>query len=411
MFEHATFSGTIGFREELFPISFSVNVDVSCRLNIDCDPLPVEAFRHLRQACGRPGEISQALTLRGRSEDGHWTFSSTDIEVRGYRLAPSGYRIDVFALAAGLTSTISDTEVSLLRFRLRGYKSIPHAPIATALGTLMVRGSGRPADADEVCGVIELKQQHKNDFPDWTCQADAMIGFVHRGICFGRGNRSQVPVTECIHGGALELVFYSGPSSPPGLAVIPPFDQQRFLEALVRRHESSTAFPSALWTVVGWLQSDTGFDEGRFLVAMTALETVLGCVLSVDNYVAPKADFEVLRDQLLTTVKCFSIGEDSRAIFEGKVRGLNQRSFSQKIDSLIRRYALPTDVFSEEAIKSIIKLRNDVVHRGVVASRGPMWESVLLVRDLVSRVILRELDYNGSHESYTHLYAKQHSKA
>lgn len=119
-----------------------------------------------------------------------------------------------------------------------------------------------------------------------------------------------------------------------------------------------------LWTAIGWLHNDNSFDEGRFLMSMTALEAMVEHVIRKSlTTIMPKEDFGAVKTKLLEALAASSLDGTSRQIFEGKVKGLNGRTLSQKIQALRDHYGLSKAIFTDEAIVEIIKSRNALLIR------------------------------------------------
>lgn len=71
------------------------------------------------------------------------------------------------------------------------------------------------------------------------------------------------------------------------------------LKSLVDRYFDVGPIPEAIWTALGWMQSDTTFDELRFLTAMTALETLIETELPAkEGTTIANSEFATLRASL-----------------------------------------------------------------------------------------------------------------
>ncbi|MBN9278769.1 MAG: hypothetical protein J0I57_14245, partial [Hyphomicrobium sp.] len=95
-------------------------------------------------------------------------------------------------------------------------------------------------------------------------------------------------------------------------------------------------------------------------------------------------------------------------IFEGKLKSLNRRSLSQKIQTLRDHYGLSKDVFSDHAIIHVIKARNDIVHTGELSTHRDLWTKEVFVRELIALIVFQELGYEGPYESYVNGYRTVH---
>jgi hypothetical protein len=54
----------------------------------------------------------------------------------------------------------------------------------------------------------------------------------------------------------------------------------------------------------------------------------------------------------------------------------------------------------DSAIKKLVDLRNDIVHRGMSAGAQDLWESIILVREIIVRIVLTMVKFEGQYECY-----------
>ncbi|WP_292271715.1 hypothetical protein [Mesorhizobium sp.] len=143
-------------------------------------------------------------------------------------------------------------------------------------------------------------------------------------------------------------------------------------------------------------------------MSMTALEAMVEHVIPKSlTTIMPKEDFGAVKTKLLEALAASSLDGTSRQIFEGKVKGLNGRTLSQKIQALRDHYGLSKAIFTDEAIVEIIKSRNDIVDTGESAGRREIWPKVVFVREPISHIVFHQI-YSGPYESYIDGYRMIH---
>jgi len=69
----------------------------------------------------------------------------------------------------------------------------------------------------------------------------------------------------------------------------------------------------------------------------------------------PKANFDPLREKLLQALEDSEIDQTLREIFVGKIKGLNGRALSQKIEALRDHCGLLAKMFTDQATVDAIK--------------------------------------------------------
>lgn len=403
--ERKRFSGSITRGEDIIPLEFDVWADEDGRLAIEPLALNTQAVFTLQGAMGEPGSYSESLVLQGISEDGSTFFSDTT-ELHGARFGTHENTVSVEARKAKVTIPIDKApKAPLVRLWFRGFKSFRNPSVTMSLGDVGVAGPNKSANKDEMAGYVALQASGDVNLDGWLRRADEFLTFMHLGLAFGHGGRLQTPRMDVIVGNTWEATYYDGNGFAKSLSPIHHLNQGPFIKALAKRFDDPKPFPDMLWTAVGWLHNGNPFDEARFLMAMTALETVVEHVIpKVLTTIMPKNDFGPVRDKLLTALSECDLQETPTEIFQGKIKGLNGRTLSQKIQALRDHYGLPIDIFSDEAIVAIIKARNGIVHTGESTKASDLWPKEMFVRELIALIVFHELGYNGPYESYINGY-------
>lgn len=134
-----------------------------------------------------------------------------------------------------------------------------------------------------------------------------------------------------------EVTYYEGNGFGPGLPPIHHINQGQFIEALAKRFDDPEPFPDMLWTAVGWLHNNNTFDEGRFLMSMTALEAIVEHITPKSlTTVIPKEVFRIVRDNLVEVLSVSPLDDTPRQIFEGKNQEPQRTDSSSKNSSSSR---------------------------------------------------------------------------
>jgi hypothetical protein len=298
-----------------------------------------------------------------------------------------------------------------MKFWMRSFNSFWNPVVETPLGHIAVWGNEKTVPNDEVSGSITLQAKSAQVEADWPKQAEALLMFLWRGLAFAHGSRLQSPRTDYYCVGEVIYTFYHGASFASGFPTIPFLEQGPFIKALCARYFQQPPLAEMIWTAIGWLHLETIADEGRFVSAMTALETVVEHLIPKgQTTVVPKHDFTAVRDQLIAAVEASTLSDDPKAIYIGKLKGLNARSLSQKVEALRDHYGLAVDKYDMARIVAVIKLRNAIVHTGV-ADQDDIWDKILFVRELIADIVFHEIGYTGVRESYLDGHKIVHPKS
>jgi hypothetical protein len=129
-----------------------------------------------------------------------------------------------------------------------------------------------------------------------------------------------------------------------------------------------------------------------------------------DLALRPKKQFEKLRDEILAAarrqLKDLSMEEDAIndevAVLRPKLNDLNRRTLKDKIHLLAKRWGVPLDGISDEALGKAKQARDHIVHRGQYEPKDPsedLMDHVRLTRELVVRFVLAALEFEGAYTS------------
>lgn len=404
VFNETSFEGKISVGSAEQDITFVCRAGEDCRLVIDPLSVSGDVYIALHNSMGRPGGHGDSVTLNGESADGI-RFSSDDMGIRGLNAGNAGFAVRLRTGEASITlprkADAKDVAVGL-KLSLRGFKSFRPRPVQSQLGQVVVQGANKGVSPDLVSGAICVQAtdtNHPNE--SWFHDAEALAEFVWKGLQFGHGGRLQIPLLQVYRPDEVIATFYHGSGRPAHLPAIHFLDQSEFIAAIVKRYETAEPFPDEVWQAVGWLNNDSSIDEVRYLTLMTAIETILhSLVPDAPSTLIPKSDFKPIRDALIQTLAPFDLSEDQQNVLASSIRQINRAPLSQRLQAVVEKYGLPSDVFDQGLIRRLNKQRVSIVHQGNALDDDNLWECLLHARDLIALIVFSELGYNGRHESY-----------
>ncbi|KFL29539.1 hypothetical protein JP75_20425 [Devosia riboflavina] len=221
-------------------------------------------------------------------------------------------------------------------------------------------------------------------------------------MALAHGGRLQVPIVEYASGDLTEAKFYAGQGSAAEFAVFPYLNHGPFIQALADRFFDKGPLPETLWTAMVWMHAETTFDEIRFFTGMTALEAIIESQLGERRgTIIPKQTFAPLRsaiDQVIDGAD--GLSKEAMAILKGRIAGINSKSFGEKIDALFDEYGISRADFDGPTIVGLVRLRNEIVHRGTIPGDSSIWPQIILVRELITRILLSEIGFVGHYDCY-----------
>lgn len=400
--EDERYEGTLGVSGERFPIGFRLSIGADCRVAFELEPVDGETYLAVVRRDGRPGQSQFEFSVSGRSATGK-IVASDSMSMTGARANDNGHVIRVATRVATVRVPLEKpAKKPILRLWFRAFTSFLNSPINTPLGCMAVQGAAKDVGSDDMSGSVAIEAPDGAVDSDWKEKAEQFLRHMHQGLAFAHGGRLQTPRLDYVEESTFHATFFAGTGFQPEFAVQHFLNHDPFIQALVDRYFEKGPLPEVLWTALGWIQTDSIFDEIRFLTAMTALETIAeGAFPTGVGTIIPKAQFKPLRLKLEGAILAEAdLPDEPRRIFLGKVAGLNRGSFNEKIAALFDHYKISRRDFEGGVVADLIRLRNDIVHRGTMPDDVDIWPSIILVRELVARIILKEVGFIGRYCCY-----------
>lgn len=401
------FAGDIALDGHQIPIRLTASAGPSGRLELAVDPIPAEspsvAFGLLMRSLGRPGGVIDEFALECADSAGR-RITSNCAYLAGYNHNSKGLNIELRTREATLTMTAASAhQRPLLQFRLLGFACFPAVHVPSTIGSLTLHGATRAAATNAITGYLAAEAADTCDSATWRASAVHMLTHIRTVLAFARGAPLPVPVTEYYCGPDTEVTFHErGAGSAP---MMPPFshlDLKPIVTAAVTNIENVEHCRDAFELAVGWLSVPTAIDEIRFLSGMTALESVAWRSLpsSKTSILSRSKSDKFARHIRAVVDEQRYIDDPDREAIKQKIPELNRRSFIQQIEALLEHWNVSRSSIETETLVELIKLRNNIAHRGAAAEDESLWPSILLIREIVVRLVLSMLRFEGTYRCY-----------
>jgi len=203
------------------------------------------------------------------------------------------------------------------------------------------------------------------------------------------------------------------PSSEPRFPLFSYKNLTPIVSLAVERYTEELCENSGIDVAIEWFLMHPRYTEAEFLTGMTALEHLIhvfvkknpeGGIFTGDIFkevVRPrlKAALDEVFQSLQNTVPK---EEEVQEVLSQRLGMLNQRSLQTNLRTLLTHCAVPV-LGIEKEIPSLIKLRNEIVHRGHKAESGlpqPLSYYTAVLRELLTRIFLSLLQYRDEYQSY-----------
>ncbi len=402
LLEETVFEGKISYNDVTAHISFGITITDECRIIFDIKPVASKVFLLISKSQGKAGTLIEDLSLHGESKGGE-QFSSQSVYLVSYKTSDAGFHIFLAAREVKIIFLAAQPiEKPVLRRWFRSFKTFRNSIVETSLGKLIVEGDNQKGSHDDMSGAVALESNLKIEETEWLENGNNFLRHMHNGLAFAHGGRLQCPRVDYIHNTFVETTIYQGEGFKPELAVQHYLNHDPFIKALVQRYENYGPLSEIYWTALGWMQTHSTFDKVRFLTAMTAIEAIVNNELPKRySRLIEKPIFKSIHRKINNLLKNDkSLSEEQLLTLSNGISQLNRRSLRSKINALFEYYDIPKNDFDDVTIRKLVSLRNDIVHRGIISGEENIWSSIVLVRDLFTRIVLREIGFEGKYCCY-----------
>ena len=202
-------------------------------------------------------------------------------------------------------------------------------------------------------------------------------------------------------------------SSEPRFPLFSYINLPPIVSLVVERYTEELCENSGIDVAIEWFLIHPRYTEAEFLTGMTALEHLIHVFVkrNPQGGILPRSTFKkVVRPRLRAALdevfqslsqNVVPNAREAQEVMTQKLGELNRRILQTNLQALLTHYAVPV-LEIEEEIRSLIELRNQIVHRGHKAESNllqPLSYYAAVLRELLTRVFLSVLQYKGEYQS------------
>ena len=403
------FTGEFTIGTDRVPITLTACAGPSGRLELDVEPISTSIY---------PSGVRALLQL----VDGSWyTFREFGFDCKtagGKRLkSDTAYLVGHNLNSRGLNVTLRTRQASLkmmssesrdqpeLRFWLLGFECFPAVDATSGLGSVVARGATQATGTDEITGCIAVKGPPDSELSAWRESAEHMLKHLRSVLAFARASPLPMPVAEFYYGDGVEATFYqTGGGHAPETPPMSHLNLEDIVVTAVTNIETVDAYREVFEMAIGWFVVRTTVDEIRLLSGMTALESLTS--RSPDKSPTSTVRSSEFRKFSKTVKKLVAeytgFDDANKKAITAKIPDLNRHRSStrDKIEALLNQWNIPRTSIGSDVLRELIVLRNEVVHTGSAPKNKDLWPSILFVREILVRLVLSMLKYEGTYQCY-----------
>lgn len=401
------------WKEHILDVSVSIKFDKAGDIRLVFDPVPVRSDTSFLHSLF--DSRAESFVLQGRTRTGRTlTCPAAHLVSKNTRHDSNGAFITVSATTYDIDIVVprrrkQPIQSGFVEYWVAGLKSFGPLSSDSTLGKFSIVGAGRSKDHSSLNSYVRVDSA-----------AEVQGDLVALDGCIDR----LLEILSLASGRFLNWSvrrFFSEPGGlrihgrGPGIASLPMFpmfpyqDLRPVVDSALANYTASLRESTGLGVAIAWSLMHPPYPEADFLCGMTALEHLVD-VDSEETGLLPKPFFKsvvrpavehALRTAMSANVPGVAVQNPSEteiAMIQ-KVPDLNRRSLRQNVESFLDRKRVPIDDISSQ-IPGLVKLRNDIVHRGIGSDVDALFDLSAVLRELLARVFLQTLSYKGPYISY-----------
>jgi len=396
------FEGSICIGKVTYPLGFTASTNGLHELELAFDVLSAESgiavFKAFMTA-GKPGEHVKWHVIAGSSEDG-WSFYTDSFESHKFNLQTGTLSGTVYSSFVFSPDHESPTRLGMERW-MRGFNSWDGARVETPLGIAGVESHVSNQDRQLVSARVGITQEEFSDPIKWGIKAREYLNYVCAGLSFIDGGWVAYPIERFSTPLGSFWRFIAVSSSPREFSPEHSLSNSEMLKALFESYFREPVPKDNFWDAVSWMYLPTTNNEGRFLGAMTAIEFWLSLEFDAEGDFShlSEEEFSPIFSVIFSVLKIAKVPQPMIDGAENRIRNLRQFSLKQKIVKAFERRGISLTDISKSYLQQMITRRNTLIHEGKWLD-GMDWEMVYLARELVTRIVLHTISFEGTYDSY-----------
>jgi hypothetical protein len=295
-------------------------------------------------------------------------------------------------------------EANRVVYWLPGVRCFRTPPVNGKYGRVLLRGETRPKSHEVLNGQLIIDMAKIDSSP--LDRVDSYVERILRVLSAGSGRSLQWSVREAYRAGTGLEIRFVGPSAAttPRFPLFHYLNWKPALEVAVRDYAEKPEGSTGLGVAIAWMNMSAHFTEGDFITGMTALEHLINRRRGTSRSLIDNAQFRAeVRPRLEAAVReaCaeISLDADVQNAFLQRVRQLNYHSLRKDLEAYLLKERVPVDDLQEDVAR-LVKMRNGLIHHGLVEDINELVRLERVLRELLSRVVMALLDYQGEYCSY-----------
>lgn len=305
-----------------------------------------------------------------------------------------------------------------IEYLVQGLQCFGHVSTEAPFGNVNIAGCTKPTDYDLLSGrvLVDAPLSETSLSPDQIEIIDSGVRRLLDILSLAEGRFMKWSRRQIRLGGRLHSALFRGPmsSSKPIFPLFSFLHLDPIVTLAIERYTKELCEKTGIDVAIEWFLMHPRYTEAEFLTGMTALEHLIHVFVEKNPKSGnlPKSFFkknvrpciEAALKEVIQSLPLKSKSDEQEVlrVMSQNIGKLNQRSLRTNLEDLIAYYTVPVLDLKDE-IRTLINLRNDIVHRGHMEESNhpkPLPYYVAVLREILTRIFLSILHYKGEYQSY-----------
>jgi hypothetical protein len=411
-------SGDLTLDDQTEPVTCNLTVEQDGTAIVRCTPIPLTPANIwlLERSEAHDGGFLPWWHLRARSNEGD-VITSDYLTIRSSDLSKGdqGTVINLELTASRMTLTHREQRTAsgcAVTYHTIGMHGNAVQQAAAPEGMITLHGAPRPENEEHVTGFLKIAahDDEARSLNDWLAACDERTRHTLRIISLADGKNLVWSIRQTKHHDQLISTELYGPqhASPGPDHIFHHLNLQPVLELAVTNYTPELRATTGIETAIDLFLITSPHVEVQLLIAMTAIEHLTSIYtthhdvptpLPKDTFAAVKKELQRAYNDAITP---FAHDEAKVKRVRDNIGTLNETTFHDNLAGLFQEYKVSIDDI-KDAIAKARKARNDIAHRGTTtADFKTFYTHVLVLRELLKRIVLTLLKYEGHYQSFLH---------
>ncbi len=420
--------------------SIDIRFAVECKIDgfIDIQVQPVqwsEGTSQIDDAFHSAGAYAPRLSLTGKASDGV-SLSSDKVYIVG-----SGFQwrkdeqttwqltlecSELLASISHLESSLVYDSSRLLRYDLPGFRCFNTIRGTADVGEIKAAGSTKIEDYDRITGYLAVKAERPSQIKEWLKRADEQVDLILDVFSLAGGRFLQWAGRSLFLDDVWIETLFKRPvrRGEPTLPIFHYLNMQPILDLAIGNYTKEIEHETGFGIALEQFLISSLYIESQFATSFMALEHFVntharktGAHTILDDaefaaFVIPevreglrRAKEAVKKDREGMGVSLVSVKKAFKAI-SGKIKELNRYPFVRNMWKFLDEIAVPLDGLPKDEIEKVVQTRHTLIHSGSSSpghtETNENQRGLFLLRELLTRIFLTLLKYEGQYSSYLH---------